>query len=84
MISTRHGVTSILELELIVNSNSGIDYLKKNGIDRFGIEVSYKKINPQISFNSEIFLPGQSDLEYKLPGVGIPNRYLEYLLGKKQ
>ena len=34
--------------ELIVNSNSGIDYLKKDGIgiEKFltGIEVSYKKI----------------------------------------
>jgi len=37
---------------------------KKNrtGIDKFGIEVCYKKFNPQINlpfnfFNSEIFLP---------------------------
>jgi len=40
---------------LTINSNSnGIDYLKKGiGIDKFGIEVCYKILNPQInlSFN---------------------------------
>jgi len=37
---------SIPELELMVNSGIGINYLKKNsiGIDKLGIEVSYKKI----------------------------------------
>ena len=37
---------------MIGNSNSRIDYLKKGiGIDKFwiGIEVSYKKLNPQIN-----------------------------------
>jgi len=36
---------SILELELMVNSGIGIDYLKI-GIDKFGIgiEVSYKNL----------------------------------------
>jgi len=51
------------QLEMTINC--GIDYLK-NGI---GIEVSYKKINPQIYhlfFNSELFLPRQSYSEYKL------------------
>ena len=38
------------------------------------------KINPQINlpfifFNSEIFLPWQSYLNYQLLGVGIPSRY---------
>ena len=45
------GVNSIPELELMVksysNSGIGIDYLKTNGIDKFGIgieiKVSYKK-----------------------------------------
>jgi len=49
---TKHGINSILELEFMVNSNCGIgiDYLRKNwfGIEKFGIEVSYKK-NPQIN-----------------------------------
>jgi len=46
----RHGLNSVPELELMVNSNFGIRiaYLKKNGIriDKFGIgiEVCYKKI----------------------------------------
>jgi hypothetical protein len=52
----RHGVNSIPELELMVNSNSnsgigiGIDYFGI-GIDYFGIgiEVCYKKLNPQIN-----------------------------------
>jgi len=43
----RYGVNSIPELELMVNSNFVIDYFKKIGIDKFGIEVSYKKFNPQ-------------------------------------
>jgi len=77
-VCIRHGVNS--NLELMVNSNSGNDYLQKK-IDKFwnGIEVSYKtKLNPQINlpFNLEIFLPWQSYLEYKLLGVGIPSRYL--------
>jgi len=35
----------------MLNSNSEIDYLKKNVIDKFWIEieVSYKKFNPQIN-----------------------------------
>jgi hypothetical protein len=39
LVDIRHGVNSIPELELMVNSNSGI------GIDYFGIgtEVCYKK-----------------------------------------
>jgi len=55
-IIVRHGV----------NSGIGIAYLKKNGIgiDKFGIEVCYKK----------------SYLEHKLLGLGIPSRYSEYLL----
>ena len=51
---------SIPELELMANSRIGIDYLNKNGIDKFGIEVSYKNIliHKLIEFfNSEIFLP---------------------------
>jgi len=42
----------------------------RNGINIFwiGIEVSYKKFNPQIN------------LEYLLLRVGIPSRYLDYLL----
>ena len=45
----RHGVNSIVKL--MGNSNSGIVY-KKQGIeiDKFGIGVCYKKINPQINF----------------------------------
>ena len=44
MFPMRHGVNSIPELELMVNSGIGIYYLKKNGIgiDKFLIEVSYK------------------------------------------
>ena len=47
----RHGVNSIPELELMVNSGIGIDYLKNKliGIEKFGIEVSYKKLNPEIN-----------------------------------
>jgi hypothetical protein len=55
---SRHGVNSIPELELMVNSNSnsgiGIDYFGI-GIDYFGIgigigiEVCHKKLNPQIN-----------------------------------
>ena len=37
-----------------------------------------KKIN--LLFNSEIFLPGQSYLEYTLLRVGIASRYSEYIL----
>ena len=50
----RHGINSILEL--MVNFGFRIDYLKKNRIEKFGIriekfgiEFSYKKLNPQIS-----------------------------------
>ena len=41
MIMIRHGVNSIPELELLF----------LNGIDKFwiGIEVCYKKLNPQIN-----------------------------------
>jgi len=41
---SRHGFSSIPELELLGNSNSGIVYLKKIGIDKFGIgiEACYK------------------------------------------
>jgi len=59
---------------------------KKNGIgiDKFWIGVKFptKTFYPQIHlpFNSEIFLPWQSYLEYKLLGVGVPSRYSEYLL----
>jgi len=59
---------------------------KKNGIgiDKFGIRILHKKLNSQINlpfifFNSEIFLPWQSYMEYKLLGVGIQSRYYEYL-----
>ena len=53
----RHGVNSVAELELMVNSNSTIGigsyYLKTKGIgiEKFwiGIEVSYKKYNPEIN-----------------------------------
>ena len=61
ILPARHGVNSILELELMVNSNSGIDYLKENGIEIFELELKFptKQLNPQINlpFNSEIFLP---------------------------
>jgi len=51
VLSGRHGVNSIPELELMGNSNFEIAYLKKNGIgiDKFGIEVCYKKIKSQIN-----------------------------------
>jgi len=40
-------------MELMVNSNSGIDYLKKViGIDKFGIEVSYNKIKSKNKYFS--------------------------------
>ncbi len=50
MLISRHGVNSIPELELMVNSGIGIDYFGI-GIDYFGIgiEVCYKKLNPQIN-----------------------------------
>jgi len=48
MVLTRHGVNSILELELMVSSRIGIDYLKKIGIDKIGIGVSYKTIKSTI------------------------------------
>jgi len=35
VVRTNHGVISIPELELMVNSGIGIDYLKKNGIENF-------------------------------------------------
>ena len=67
------------------NFRIGIGYLKKYGIDKFGIgiEVSYKKkliykLIYHLIFNSEIFFPWQSYLEYKLFGVlSIPSRYSE-------
>ena len=85
LVGDRNGVNSIPELELMVNSEIGIDYFKNGiGIDKFwiGIEVCYKKLIPQINlpFNSEIFLIWQSYLEYKLLSVGIPSMYSEYLL----
>ena len=47
----RDGINSIMEL--MVNSNSGIDYLKKViGIDKFGIEVSYNKIKSKNKYFS--------------------------------
>jgi len=58
----------------MVNSNSknGIDYLKKMEWINSELEIPTKILNPQINFfNSEIFLPRQSYLEYKLLGVGI-------------
>jgi len=65
-----------------INSNSGIAYLKiigiGNGIFGIGIEVCSKKIHKLIDlsfFNSKIFLPRQSYLEYKLLRVDIPSRY---------
>jgi len=69
---------SIPELELMANSRIGIDYLNKNGIDKFGIEVSYKNIliHKLIEFfNSEIFLPWESYLEYILLGVSTRSTY---------
>jgi len=48
------------------------------GIDKFGFEVCYKKLNLQINlpinFNSEIFLPWHSYLEFKLLAVGTRSR----------
>ena len=53
-----HGVNSIPELELMANSGIGLDYLKKTGIEKLwigiekfgiGIEISLKKLNPQIN-----------------------------------
>ena len=50
------------------------------------MKFAIKKLNPQINlllnfFNSEIFLPWQSYLEYKLLGVGAPitdwSRYIK-------
>ena len=59
--------------------------------NNFELELKFptKKLNPQINlpfnfFNSEIFLPWQSYLEYKLLRVGIPSRYSEYLLMVKR
>jgi len=45
-VCSRHGGNSIPELELMVNSNSGINNLKKNRIGKFliGIELSYKNM----------------------------------------
>jgi len=39
------------------NSSSRTAYLKKNGIgiDKFGIELYYKKFNPQINLSVNIF-----------------------------
>jgi len=41
-------VNSIPEFMGNLNSRIGIDDLKKNEIDKIGIEVFYKKLNPQI------------------------------------
>ena len=54
-VDGRHGVNSIPELELMVNSNSGIgiDYIKKwIGIEKFliGIEKSWIGIEKQVSY----------------------------------
>jgi len=45
---TRHGVNSIPEL---VNSNSGINYLKKRNWINFELELKFptNKLNPQIN-----------------------------------
>jgi len=79
----KHGVNSISELGLMVNSipelnlNSGIGvaYLKINGIDKFGngIEACYKKllIHKLIYHLIYNFLPWQCCLEYELLGVSI-------------
>ena len=50
-VHTRHGVNSIPELELIVNSNSGIDYLKIMELRNFELELKFptKKLNPEIN-----------------------------------
>jgi len=47
MAQVRHGVNSIPEYELMVNSNSGIDYLKKKNeveLRNLEFEVTYKTI----------------------------------------
>ena len=38
-------------LELMVNSEIGIEYLK-NGIDKIGIDVSYKKLIHKLIYHS--------------------------------
>ena len=57
---------------------------KKNGneINNLELEFATKIFNPHINlpFNSEICLPRQSCLEYKLLGVSIQSMYSEYLL----
>jgi len=58
----------------------------KMELELINLELKFatKKLNPQINwafnFLSEIFLPWQSYLEYKLLGVGIQSRYSKYLL----
>ena len=37
LLLSRHGVNSIPELQLMANSGIRIDYLKKNGFEKFGI-----------------------------------------------
>jgi len=78
--SPRHGVNSIPELEFVGNWNC---LFKKMELELMKLELKFatKIFNPQINlpFNSEIILPWQSYLEYKLLWVGIPNRYFEYI-----
>ena len=49
----RHGVNSIPELELMVNSGIGIDYLKKNELELRNLELKF----PTKIFYPEINLP---------------------------
>jgi len=86
-VDARRGVSSIPELEWTGNSGIGIAHLKKMELMKLELKFATRKLNPKINlqfFNSEIFLPWQSHLEYKLFGVGIPSRYSEYLLMVKK
>ena len=47
-------------------------------------KIFIQNIIYHLFFHSEIFLPWQFYLEYKLLGVGIPCRYSEYLLVVKR
>ena len=82
---SRHVVNSIPEL--MVNSNSRIDYLKKMELEliKFELELKFptKQIYPQINLPLFYFIQKFSSMTIlhgkKLLRVGIPSRYLEYL-----
>jgi len=65
------------------NSNSGIGYLKRIGIDKIGIEVCYQTFNPHINLPFHFLV--QKYFFHKLFRAGlcqvcIQSRYSEYLL----